>query len=372
MAKNVVLVSLVVVSSSLLLGPHPYAAAQSIKVFGPTVVRDSTSGTSFTQPNTFNSATINLSCPASGIHAVLSSTSDGTGNILVDNFIRITVTNGTTVVSGPANVCQGGTTDQTPSGVVNNCFNATYRSNYLSLIGQNLDSYAATGGVPPIDVSNLFVPGIQQVKIEEVDGGVVLTSTSVYLMTNCTQTGVTGPATITGNPIPGNNPPPDRLLQLFDFNSKPDQKVEFIYDLSTSQGNGLTITDGTIPSVSDAPLDPALWQSQYVPGTSFATSNCLVHTGELLNGSPACKLFTLDCTVGTGATGTGAQCPVSSMPNEVFSDIFTGPGILLPDILGPDGNTYHQGVSFLEASEGWTGGACQFDAASGFQGDSCP
>lgn len=374
MAKNAVLVYLAAASSCLVLGSQNHAVAQNgIKILGSTFVRSSTNGSSVAQPNAFNSPTISLSCPASGIHAVLSSTPDGSGNVLVDNFIRITVTNGNTMVSGPANVCRGGATEVTPSGTQNNCFNATYHDAAQGLIGQDLSSYAATGGVPPIDVSSMFVAGTQQAKIELVDTGVLLTNAPLYLVTSCTQLGVTGPAMITGNPIPGNGAGPNLLNQDFDFDSTTGQAVGFSYDLSTSQTNGsLNVTDGTIPTTHDAPLDPALWQSQYATGTSFATSSCLVHTGELFNGLPACKLYTLTCQVGTGVPAAGALCPVSSLRDEVFSDKFTGPTFLLPDILGPNGKTYHTGVGILMASEGWTGGPCAFDAASGLQADVCP
>jgi uncharacterized repeat protein (TIGR01451 family) len=374
MAKNAVLFYLVAASSSLVLGSQNHAVAQNgIKLLGSTFVRNSANGSSVTQPNTFNSPTISLSCPASGIHAVLSSTPDGSGNVLVDNFIRITVTNGNTMVSGPANVCHGGATEVTPSGAQNNCFNATYHDAAQGFVGQDLSSYAATGGVPPIDVSSMFVAGTQQARIDLVDTGVLLTNAPLYLVTSCTQLGVTGPAMITGNPIPGNGAGPDLLNQDFDFDSTTGQEVGFTYDLSTSQTNGsLKVTDGTIPTTHDAPLDPALWQSQYATGTSFATSSCLVHTGELFNGLPACKLYTLTCQVGTGVSAAGALCPVSSLRDEVFSDKFTGPTFLLPDIPGPNGKTYHTGVGILMASEGWMGGPCRFDAASGLQADGCP
>jgi len=243
----------------------------------------------------------------------------------------------------------------------------------MNLVGQDLDSYASTGGVPPIDISSLFVTGTQLAKIDLADSGSLLANASLYLVTSCTQGGVTGPAKITGNPIPAGNPSEDALNQDFDFNSTPGQIVGFSYDLTTSQQGGhLATTDGTIPSTSDSPLDPALWQPKYALGTSFATSSCLVHQGEQLNGSPACKLYTLTCQVGTGATEKGALCPVSQMRDEVFHEEFTGPVFTLPDIIGPNGKTYHQGVGFLMAGEGWTGGPCGFDPASGLQAEYCP
>ena len=93
-----------------------------------------------------------------------------------------------------------------------------------------------------------------------------------------------------------------------------------------------------------------------VAGTSFATSMCLVHSAEILNGQPVCKLFTLECTVGTGSSAAGANCPVSSASNEVLRDVFDGPSFTLGD---------HQGMGFLMASEGWTGGPCTFDCCIG-------
>jgi uncharacterized repeat protein (TIGR01451 family) len=373
MSKSGFLVGMAAVSCSLFLGGSESAVAQNaIKLFGSTHVRSSTDGSTITQPNAFNSATVNLNCDAGvPIRAVLSSTLDGSGNVLVDNFINVTVTGATT--SGPANVCRGGNTEPGPSGIQNNCFNAAYRNAAMNLVGQDLDSYASTGGVAPIDVSSLFVTGSQQAKIDLADSGTLLTNASLYLVTSCTQGGVTGPAKITGNPIPAGNPPSDALNQDFDFNSTQGQIVGFSYDLTTSQEGGhLATTDGTIPSTSDSPLDPALWQSKYAVGTSFATSNCLVHQGEQLNGSPACKLYTLTCQVGTGATEKGALCPVSQMRDEVFHEEFTGPVFTLPDIIGPNGKTYHQGVGFLMAGEGWTGGPCGFDPASGLQAEFCP
>ena len=67
-----------------------------IQLFGSTFVRASSTGTTTANPVTFNSATVNLTCPSSGITAVLSSTPDGSGHPLVDNFIQVIVTAGST------------------------------------------------------------------------------------------------------------------------------------------------------------------------------------------------------------------------------------------------------------------------------------
>jgi hypothetical protein len=350
-------------------------AQNSIPVFGPVNVRASANGTGFgLNAVTFNSATLNLSCDASPVTAVLSSSGDSNGKVLVDNNIDVTVTSGSGG-SGPVNVCRGGTVDNSPNGPAQNCFTTGYQgpASSGSLTGQNPDTFVGTGGVAPIDISSQLQPGAVQLKIDLVDTGTYLASSTIYLNTNCSQNGVTGPATITGNPIPSSNPTPQQLTQSFPFNPTTDQKVQFVYDLSQAQAAGsLSITPDTIPGTDDLPIDPTSFQTNLVKNTSFATSSCLIHSGELVNGLPACKLFTLQCTIGTGKNESGAQCPVSSLPNEIFQDIFDGPSFTLPDIQTPNGPTFHQGVGFLMASEGWPGGPCTFDSTSGLQNLPCP
>jgi hypothetical protein len=352
-------------------------AQSSIQLFGPVDVRLSQTGTGYgSNAVAFNSTTLNLTCPASPT-AVLSSSADGTGNIIVDNNINLTViSNGNT--TGPTNICVGGV-NGSPVGPLENCFTQGLQAlgSAGDLTGKDPDNFVATGGVAPIDISQSLVPGPLQAKIDLVDqgsgDGFYLSSSTLYLDTNCTQGGVTGPALVSGNPI-SQNPTPDQLNQDFSFNPVVNQQIGFTYDLTDAfAANSLTVTDGTIPQVADSPLDPALFQSQYVPQTSFATSMCLIHSGELLpSGQPACKLFTLQCKVGTGVTATGAQCPISALNNELFQDSFSGPAFTLPDIITPNGPTFHQGVGFLMANEGWAGGPCTFDPAANLQSLPCP
>jgi uncharacterized repeat protein (TIGR01451 family) len=338
----------------------------SIQVFGPTDVRLSPDGTgNGTSQVIFSSSSVQLSCTASPIVATLSSTPSVPGavpgNVLVDNFINLTVTAGETS-TGPVNVCQGGVSE---SGY-NDCFTTGYQTPASEglLTGQDPDNFASTGGVPPIDISASLASGSVQAKFDLVDTGGLLASSSIYLNTNCTQAGVTGPANITGNPISSTNPTPAELTQTFPFDSTTNQQIQFVYNLAQAQGvpGGLSITNNTIPNVADSPIDPTVFIPVWVPGTSFATSSCLAHTGELLpSGAPACKLYTLQCAVGTGTNQSGAQCPVSQQANEIFQELFDGPTFTLPDIVNANGPTFHQGVGFLMASEGWTGGQCMFD-----------
>jgi hypothetical protein len=312
----------------------------------------------------FGSSTLSLTCPSSGIIAKVASSSDGTANVLVDNYIDVTVTAGGTT-SGPFNICGAG-------GPTSSCFTASYHkaSEGGGLIGVDPDTLVATGGVPAIDISDKLTSGVNQTKFDLVDIGGYLASSTLYLYTNCTSAG-TSSGQISGNPIPSTNPPASDLTQTFAFNSTNTKVVQQIYDLSFAETDGtLTIANGTIPTVTDQAIDPTKWHD-YVSGTSFATSECLIHDGETLHTKHACKLYTVTCQVGQGSTGTGAQCPVSTIRNEVFADVFDGPPFTLPDI--HVGNaTFHQGIGYLMASEGWKGGACTFDPASGLQDDLCP
>src|SRR5882724_11109401 len=88
----------------------------AIQLFSPANVRVSAQGTGHgDEAKTFNTTIINLQCAASPVHAVLSSTSDGSGNVLVDNFISLGV-NGST----PADICKYGTSENYGQ---QNCFN---------------------------------------------------------------------------------------------------------------------------------------------------------------------------------------------------------------------------------------------------------
>src|ERR1700749_4988296 len=76
----------------------------AIQLFSPANVRVSAQGTGHgDEAKTFNTTIINLQCAASPVHAILSSTPDGNGNVLVDNFISLAV-NGRT----PADICKYG------------------------------------------------------------------------------------------------------------------------------------------------------------------------------------------------------------------------------------------------------------------------
>ncbi|HXP10551.1 MAG TPA: hypothetical protein VN828_18760, partial [Acidobacteriaceae bacterium] len=244
------------------------ASAQAIQLFSPANVRVSTQGTSYSSPNTFNTTILNLSCPSSP-NAVISSSADGTGNVLVDNYISLQIGE-----ADPVNICNG------------NCFSSDYQTKASAgqLTGQDPDTFVSTGGLAPIDISSYFSSGPVKAQISLVDQGSYLTSSSLYLVTNCSSAGVAGPGLVTGNPISKSNPTAGQLAQTYSFNSTTNQQVQFTYDLTAAQNAGtLSITDQSTPSTADTPFNPAAFPG-YVSGTSFATSSCLLHDGELFNG----------------------------------------------------------------------------------------
>ena len=383
-------------------------AQNSIQVFGPVDTRVSEVTATYASPVTFDTNNLSLNCPAAPV-AVLSSAPSATplsstGDVLVDNNITVTVSHSTangSVTNGPTEVCPA-SGYAGPAGFPN-CFKwAGYGSSATEgyLTGQNPDTFVVpaseggtgltvdqAGGVAPIDISSQLAPGAQAVTINLQDEGGYLTSSSLYLNTNCTQGGVTGPALVAGNTI-ASTPTAQQLTQTFAFNQSTSQQVGFVYDLNGAQTENTLIIDsaGSTPQVADLPINPDKFRANFVPNTSFATSVCLIHSGEVggpVGGpatQPACKLFTLECTTGTGSATAGANCPVSTVANEVVQDIFDGPNFSLHDIHTPNGRTFHEGIGFLMASEGWgsessvppgtwnwnggSGGPCTFDPAA--------
>jgi uncharacterized repeat protein (TIGR01451 family) len=348
-------------------GAAAFGQNNPIQLFSPANVRVSTQGAGYgSNAISFNTTNLSLSC-TEPITAKLSSSSDGTGNVLVDNYIALSVSG-----ANPTDICRGGTVE---NGNQQNCFTPTYgnAASEGSATGKDPDIYLPSGGVSPIDISNKLKSGTNQVQISLVDTGYFLSSSTLYLVTSCMPNGVSGPGNVTGNPIPTTNPSSQQLTQNYSFNSFNGQQVGFTFDLAEAQDAGqLKITNGTTPSTADIGVDPNTFQTEYLHGTSFATAQCLTHTGELYNNKPACKLYTVTCQVGTNPAQSGVLCPSSQSRNEVFQDNFDGPYFTLPDLPGTSGGSFHQGVGFLEAKEGWTGGTCTFDPSSAIAGQFCP
>ena len=363
-----------------------------IQLFGAVNGAHSLPGVSYTSPEAFNSTTLNLTCPASPV-AILSGpyTASGSaptgkltagGNLLADNSIIVTVTPTGGAAQAPINVCPQTNYTEPVSGLYNlDCFTSGYQSVAGTVIGQDLDIFPAsgptvetTGGVPPISIASPFtptsydtgatpptpptppagiVPGSQNVTIALTDEGGSYTSSTIFLTTNCTAT-VSG-GTVSGNPI-ATGPSGSGLAQTFNFNTQTGQQVGFVYDVSganSAPSNQLT-NSGAIPQTTDQPVNPTTFQSVYTAGTWFATSNCLEHTGESMQGvtGAACKLYTLQCLNPSTGSLSGANCPVSQFDDEVVQDSFDGPPFSLQNIYTPFG-MFREGMGMLMASEPW-------------------
>ena len=372
---------IVVLTTGMALFSQVLNAQNNIQLFTPIADRASANSTSYSTPYTMGSSTISVTC--SGTPSVtLARTADGTGNLLVDNNIFVTVTQGTSTITSSTNVCpyiQG--QDNPGQGIyTNNCYAGNWRTDAY---GENAnltssDTWALTDGVAPI-VLDSYISSVVQgtpftLTVSMLDEGGQLASSSIYLTTSCTINGVSA-GTIGGNPING----PQGSSQSFTFNPNTDglKGVQFGYDVT---GALQTLADGSpstgaIPQVSDAPIDPSSFQPNFLAYTSFATANCMVHTGELLADgvTPACKLYTLLCIDPTNQKPiAGANCPWSSQANEVVNDRFDGPAFQLYDIHAKNGGVVHEGIGFLMASDDWSiQGAfpsstnCGFDPNSG-------
>ena len=182
----------------------------------------------------------------------------------------------------------------------------------------------------PIDISSQLWPGANQAQIGLVDTGGYLASSTLYLVTNCTRGGYRAGQ---------HHRQPDFEQQSDRPATDPELYVQFLQQpagrihLRSFRGAELRETiDYRWDDAFDSghTLDPANFQSTYLKGTSFATANCLIHTGELYNNSPACKLYTVTCQVGTNPSQSGVLCPVSQRRNEIFQEISTVPALPFP------------------------------------------
>ena len=202
-------------------------AQNTEQLFSPLNVRASQANAGYGDNQViFNSNTLTLACPTSPVaflsSAAATSPANSSGNVLVDNNVNIT---NLTSNNGPVNVCKGGV-NTSAIGPFENCFTTSYQTaaGAGNLTGQSPDSFVASGGVPPIDISGMLNTGSQQIKIDLVDEGGFVANSSLYLNTNCTTGGVTGPATISGNTIPASNPTDQQLNQDFTFNTGDDKQ----------------------------------------------------------------------------------------------------------------------------------------------------
>ena len=333
------------------------AQTNAIKVFAPVNVNTSIQN----GPSSYGTNTISITCSGS-VTAKLSSTADGSSNLLEDNLLYLNnLTNtgltppdgGDNHINGGLNVCRGGDTNSLGNSMATNCFQQAYEDAAHGKIGVNPDTLVSTYGVAPIDVSSYLSPGdghsSQKLQFDLIDYGGLLGTSTIYLVTNCTQDGVVSGGTLTGNPITPSDQ--NSLNQNLPFDSTDGQRVQFIADLTSANQSGtLTIPPGTIPFVKDNFITQADYHSM-VAGTSLATSDCIPLVGELdSNGQPACKFFTITCINSSNNVASGNNCPQSTARNSIFRSKYDSvqnvPGAV-------EGLVHGTGYGFLMGSDNW-------------------
>jgi hypothetical protein len=332
---------------------------------------------------------VSLSCPASPL-AKISSSTDGSGFVFQDNFIRVTNPASNTSLQ---NVCTGG--DPNVVGITGtNCFQLPYESAVTGFVGKDPDtatvgeggSFLKTYGVQPLDVSSVLAAGNQSVKFELMDAGGFLGASTINLVTNCTQAGVQSGGSVTSNPInPGDA---NSLTPTFAFDATAGQHIFFSanYLNGLNNNNGVTIQPNTIATVTDIGIAQKDFAA-LVAGTSAAPAVCLRYTGELASDGKTqlCKAFRLQCTNGSANGGSstpgGINCPQSEIRNLLYETRFdspdfppgtnpiaegTGPGFLM----GPD--VWNSAADCVFTVGKTTGQLCPQDPLTAFKGAADP
>jgi uncharacterized repeat protein (TIGR01451 family) len=333
-------------------------ASGALKLFNPINVEPSNPNAGNPNDFAFGSAIVNLSC-STGFHARLSSSPDGSGNVMADNFLTLAI-NGDPVEAGsPAgNVCTSGFASD---GSAADCFTEAYRTAANSpagIFGQNPDNFTnadngvldggAAGGIPPIDVSSYLAsiatiegpPTQTPVTFSLVDRGGKVASSTLFLVTDCAAPGVQTGGTLTGNPL--DPAKPESLVQDFPFNTAPGNHITLTANFlgaDTFDPNG-----AATPNVNDT----GIRQENFPPmvtGTSVAPAVCIKLNGEVAadGQTKLCKAFTITCTDPVTGIAAGKNCPQKQAvaaanklffetkldsPDAVVIAPGTGPGLL--------------------------------------------
>jgi hypothetical protein len=317
---------------------------------------------------TFNRTTLALSCPSSPT-ATFSSSPDGSGYVFVDNFLALNFGNtspGTSTGTLTTNVCPGNLGNPSDGGQPD-CFTSAYQGPAAAgdLTGMDPDTFTnpgntnpfldgAPGGVPPINVASQFAnqSTTPTATVSMLDDGGFVGSSTLFLVTDCTPTGVQNGGSITGSTINPNSPA--SLVPQFTFNGNQNEHISFSANYLTGQNN-ITFPPGISPTVADIGIPQSVFSS-YVAGTSAGPAVCLRDSGEVdADGNALCKGFLLQCTASaTDGTLAGDNCPQSPNARDImFSAAFNTPDALtIRPFTGP---------GLLMGSDNWTSAAsCVF------------
>ena len=318
----------------------------AIKLFDETSVASTTSLVTGSNPYglyTIASTELNLSCGATPT-ATLSNTPDGSGNVLVDSYILLSINgtpvNGTTVGSNnvPAgNVCHGGPEPYVGGQNYSNCSTAAYQDfveeNFAALNGLDPDTFTnsnavlppvehnTAGGVPALDIHTYFpntagnVPPYLQATftLQEI-GSDAYDNSSVFMVTNCTSPGVVSGANVTLNPISTTNSASQTQTATLD--SSPSQNISFTTSTAVAiEQNPGIVNSGIVPILTNFAVPQQLF-NQLIGGTSVAPAVCVRLAGEVdlsvTPPAPMCAAYLLQCRYTDPNTGitttTGDNC----------------------------------------------------------------
>lgn len=354
----------------------------SIKLFDETNITPAPGSSSFANLYAIATKTLNLTCSTSPVTAAISGTPDGSGYILVDNYLTLATGPVSTTVPPPpltpvndepfssqypaGNVCGGPGSSSDYDNVHNSDDNNCVSDYYVTEIyddgftpsNSDPDSFANpgnsvlppvvhgtnAGGVPPVDI-HTFLAGFptgsypEQALFTLSTSGpeLVYDNSTLFLVTNCTAPGIVPGASTTLNPI--NTSSPATQTQTATLDNSPGQNISFTYGTGVAIQNDPTILNsGIVPIVTDFPIPQQLFSQLVGPSTSAAPAICMRVAGELdASGNPMCKGFLLQCYNSATGTTTGDNCSNSSTALQsrylLFTTQFTSPD-------GPSGYNY--------------------------------
>lgn len=303
-------------------------ALGAVRLFDPVNVANSNVNATLSSLVTFDSITLTLSCPASPT-AVVSSSPDGVGYVVVDNFLTLFVgpnpPTQTSAYSLSGNVCPANLGNPSDAGQAD-CFTSAYQgpAGGGSLNGQDPDTFAspgnsnaildgAAGGVPPIDVSGPFAAlGSQgQATFSLLDGGGKVTSTTLFLVTSCALTNA-NTGTETGNSVS------QQPSQTLNFDTVVGDTDEYSFDYSLVPVGSITNPNAT-PVVTNNSITPAEYLT-LVANTPFANTSCI----PLASLGGNCALKTQVCAPPPPSTApaAGVYCPQTGAPDFLFTSTF--------------------------------------------------
>jgi len=300
-------------------------AAGAIRVFDPVYAAESNPNAGLNALVAFNNTTLALSCPANPT-ATFSSSPDGSGYVLVDNFLTLNFGNtppGTSTGNLSGNVCTGNPQDNGRS----DCFTTNYQSpaGGGGLNGQDPDTFTNpgnsvlttqsgnannAGGVPPINVAAQFASQstTPTATVTMLDGGGIVASSTLFLVTQCSLVNA-NTGTETGNPV--NNQP----TQTLSFDTVLNHLDQYAFDYSFAAAGGTLTNANSTPIVTNTSITPSAY-SALVAGTPFQNTACI--PVESLNGN--CAIKTQVCQGSSGLSGT--NCAQSTTPDILFTATF--------------------------------------------------